>query len=159
MGYVPDDYVWVHERLQKFHDKYKKGQITTEFTTVWDIISFKATVVIDVTVDIEKRQHFTWSSLWDIKKEKAFEKLETVAVWRALANAWFEIQSWIASKDEIDRFTSNNWERHTCVKCNKEVKVVPFKWKYGMCFRCPECKEFSKTNPILDWEDLSKQDF
>ncbi len=109
MGFLPKDYVWVHTRVQKFHDTYEQGQITTEFTTVWDIISFQATVVLDVTVPLEQRRLFTWSSLWDVHKEKAFEKLETVAVGRALAFAWFDIKDWIASNDEMQRFQANSW--------------------------------------------------
>jgi len=106
-GFLPKWYVGVHTRVQKFHDKYKNGQITTDFTTVWDIISFKATVILDV--DAKNPRCFTWSSLWDITKEKAFEKLETVAVGRALAFAWFDIKDWIASWDEMDRFNKNKW--------------------------------------------------
>jgi len=158
MWFLPKDYVGVHTRVQKFHDKYKNWQVTTDFTTVGDIISFKATVVLDVTA--EHTRTFTWSSLWDINKEKAFEKLETVAVWRALAFAWFDIKDWIASWDEMFRFKKNTEEKeeekHKCKKCGKEVMVSPFKWKFGMCFKCWECGEFSWTNPVYEWDNLSE---
>jgi len=50
-------------------------------------------------------------------------------------------------------------EKHTCKKCKSIVEVNPFMWKFWMCFRCPECNEFSGLNPVFDWGDLSKQEF
>jgi len=96
MWYLPKDYVWVHTRVQKAHEKYwEKLNIETEFDIKDKVVIFKAKITI-------WEQVFTGSSFWEVGKEKAFEKLETVAVWRALAFAWFEIKEWIASKDEME---------------------------------------------------------
>lgn len=146
-NYIPKDYVWVHTRVQKFHDKYKNWQITTEFTKVNEIISFQATVVLDVTVPLEQRRLFTWSSLWDVNKEKAFEKLETVAVWRALAFAWFDIKDWIASDDEMQRFQANQWRdlweiMEDIKNCTVLDEIVKLK---------DEAKQVAKTDKQKAW--------
>lgn len=98
MWFLPKDYVWVHTRVQKAHDTHKdKLSIETNFEIKDKIVFFTAKVTI-------WEQVFNWSSFWELGREKAFEKLETVAVGRALAFAGFEIKEGIASRDEIDRF-------------------------------------------------------
>jgi len=104
MGYLPSWYVWVHTRIEQFHKKYQEWSIETAFELTQDIVYFKATIYTDK----DKLRSFTWSSFWKINKEKAFEKLETVAVGRALAFAGFETQSWIASREEMENFEENN---------------------------------------------------
>ena len=102
MGFLPKDYIGVHTRVENYHkDHTDKASILTEFRVDWSIVSFKATVTTNKWV-------FNWSSFGTIDKEKAFEKLETVAVGRALAFAWYEIKSWIASSEEMEIFESNN---------------------------------------------------
>lgn len=99
MSYIPKDYVPVHERVQKMHDENEACEITTEHQLLWD----NDTVVFKATVKTNKGV-FNGTSFGSIWKDKALEKLETVAVWRALAFAWYEIQSWLASEDEMQRF-------------------------------------------------------
>lgn len=102
MWYLPKDYVWVHTRVQKFHDEHEQDiSIDTNFELHWKTAIFKAVVKT-------KKWTFSGSSLWDTWQEKALEKLETVAVGRALAFAGYEVKDWIASKDEMDKFESNN---------------------------------------------------
>lgn len=106
MSYIPEDYVPVHTRVQQFHEKYPNWCINTESEMIWDkTVKFLARVVLDVTSD--HLRQFSWQSFCNIIKDKAFEKWETVAVWRALAFAWFEIQSWIASQDEMNKFMTS----------------------------------------------------
>ena len=98
MGFIPKDYVWVHTRIEKYHSEHTEWMnINTEFKLEWNVAIFKATI-------ISKKWTFTWSSFWELWKEKAFEKLETVAVGRALAFAWYEVKDWIASKEEIEEW-------------------------------------------------------
>ena len=149
MWFLPKDYVGVHTRVESFHKEHKEWMsINTEFKLQDNVAIFKATVTT-------KKWTFTWSSFWEVWKEKAFEKLETVAVGRALAFAWYEVKSWIASRDEMEVFESNKKpkEKHNCLKCNKDVEVEPFNWKFWMCFKCPSCNQFSKTNRIHDGDD------
>jgi len=98
MWFLPKDYVWVDTRIDKAHEKHKEQlSIETEFDIKDKTVIFTARVKIWAT-----EQVFTWHSFWEAWKEKAFEKLETVAVWRALAFAWFETRSGIASREEIE---------------------------------------------------------
>ena len=145
MWFIPKDYVWVHTRVQKAHDKYlEKLSIETTFDIKDKIVFFKAIVSI-------WKQVFNWSSFWELWKDKAFEKLETVAVWRALAFAWFEIQDWIASKDEMDKFEKNK-------SYTKEVK----KWLNYESFK-EIVESWNTTEKQIadiikeDWYTLSNQ--
>ena len=76
----------------------------------------------------------------------------------ALLDLETEDDDWKAWSNRA-KSTEKDAEKHKCKKCDKEVMVKPFNWKFGMCFKCPECNQFSKTNPVYDWEDLSKQPF
>lgn len=102
------EYAPVNERVKTAHESEKKISINTERTvehmsddckTV--VVSFKATVETD-------KWCFTWHSFWKISAEKAFEKLESVAVGRALAFAWFGVDWWIASYEEVENFINDN---------------------------------------------------
>ena len=80
---------------------HKKGKIETKPSFVEKAVYFKAIV----TPDIEKPERvFTGHSFGNIQKEKALEKLETVAVGRALAFMGIGIVEGIASADEIQNF-------------------------------------------------------
>lgn len=98
MWFLPKDYVWVDTRIDKAHEKHWKDlSIETEFDIKDKTVIFTARVNIKST-----EQVFTWHSFWEVGKEKAFEKLETVAVGRALAFAWFETRDGIASREEME---------------------------------------------------------
>lgn len=95
------DYAQVSDRVSEFNKLYKNGSITTvyEFNTGWVI--FKATIILDVKNDT---RIFTGTSLGKAGAQKAFEKLETIAVGRALAFAGFLSSGEIASSEEMDRY-------------------------------------------------------
>ena len=100
------DYAPVKERIKAFHDDHKNGSILTNWFTAFEgeknsIISFKATVVPNVE---NEDRVFTGHALGKIQNEKAFEKLETIAVGRALANAGYLADGDVASSDEMERF-------------------------------------------------------
>jgi hypothetical protein len=134
MWYLPDDYVPVHVRVQKFHEKYPEWAIKTSYELLDnDTVVFQATVLTDTA------QEFTWTAFGSITKDKALEKIETVSVWRALAFAWFETQSWLASREEMDRFST---KKNTKQESNDEdkprfndrdfdkMKKAIMEWKY-----------------------------
>lgn len=99
---LPKDYVSVATRVDQFHTDHEQGiSIDTAFTLQWEVACFKATVTT-------KKGTFTWSSFGKLWREKAFEKLETVAVGRALAFAGYETRDGIASKEEMEVFDTNN---------------------------------------------------
>ena len=105
MGYLPADYVSVSDRVDKYHaDHTENMSIETSFEVNSNIVIFKAIVKT-------KKGTFTWSSFWQVGKEKAFEKLETVAVGRALAFAGYETTSWIVSREEMENFQKNEQDK------------------------------------------------
>lgn len=136
--FLPKDYVWVHTRIEKYHNDHETCGIETEFKIEWKIVIFKATVTT-------KKWKFTWSSFWEIGREKAFEKLETVAVWRALAFAWYEVKEWIASNEEMEIFQDKQQEEQIeelelwkCPKCWANNKKSKSTWKiycWAMCWK------------------------
>lgn len=101
MSFLPKDYVKVVKRLQEYHaDHTEWMSINTSHEFQWEFVVFKAVV-------ITKKWTFTGSSFWRTAKEKAFEKLETVAVWRALAFAWYSATDDIASQEEMEKYNED----------------------------------------------------
>lgn len=87
---LPKDYVFVSERIDLFHEKYPNGSIQTFFLKKGWLNYFIAKVIPDIAVP---ERYFTGSSFWELNGEKAFEKLETNAIGRALNIAGFETKN------------------------------------------------------------------
>lgn len=140
-----NDYAPVDERLRAFHKQYPNSSIQTK-------IEFKDKFVVayaTVTPDVEKPNRiFNGSSFGMIDKEKAFEKLETVAVGRALAFAGFLADGKIASFEEMEKFfegenqeVSLSQSNSPVETINSDMKVCPkcnnkHNGKYPKCFNC-----------------------
>ncbi len=92
------EYAKVSARVGEFHKLYKTPSIVTnfEFKEGWAI--FKATVTPD---SAKPERCFTGTSLGKAGAVKAFEKLETIAVGRALAFAGLLSDGEIASTEEM----------------------------------------------------------
>lgn len=95
------DYAKVAERLKEFHSQYKLGKIETDYKITESMLCFKATITPDTT---KPERFFTGHSLGGIKGVKAFEKLETIAVGRALAFLGLLADGEIASADEMEEY-------------------------------------------------------
>lgn len=95
-------YAQVSERIKQIHTDNKNVSITTDVQWVWDKggVQFKATVKI--SDDWEKV--YTGHSFGMYKSNKDFEKLETIAVGRALAFAGFLADGEVASYEEMEDF-------------------------------------------------------
>lgn len=95
------EYAKVSARVGEFHKLYKLPAITTsfEFKEGWAI--FKATVIPDTT---KPERCFTGTSMGKVGAVKAFEKLETIAVGRALAFAGLLSDGEIASNEEMQSY-------------------------------------------------------
>ena len=94
-------YAPVGNRVNAFHEKHKGSSIKTsyQFQEGWCI--FKATI----RPDAEKPDIvYTGHSMGKVATEKALEKLETVAVGRALAFGGFSPDGTIASYEEMTKF-------------------------------------------------------
>jgi len=126
-GGVAKEYVQVQERVLAFNEEYKNGRITTIPTFNNNTVYFKATI----TPELEKPERkFTGHSFGELGKEKALEKLETVAVGRALAFMGIGIVEGIASADEMQRFPKRNpqpnpttGEVPICDICDQPMKL------------------------------------
>jgi len=91
------EYAPVSARVEQCHKDHEKSSITTETTFSEGHVIVKATVAFD-------DRKFTGHSYGKVGTEKAFEKLETTAVGRALAFAGYLSGGEIASYDEIESF-------------------------------------------------------
>jgi hypothetical protein len=98
-------YVPVVERINQFHEIYTNGEIVTEYEFREGFVIFKATVTPDIKNSLRT---FTGHSFGKIGQEKAFEKLESVAVGRALAFAGFAPDGSIATAEEMENFYQQN---------------------------------------------------
>lgn len=122
------EYIQVSERLIKFNEDHKNGTIDTEATFNGDTVYFKAIVFPDSK---DSSRHFSGHSFGKLGKEKALEKLETVAVGRALAFMGIGIVEGIASADEMDKFYNSDWkdqERNYPIqrKITDPLSEIPF---------------------------------
>ena len=135
------EYVQVDTRVTFFNETYGNGRITTIPTFNDNTVYFKATVIPDLD---NKERKFTGHSFGILGKEKALEKLETVAVGRALAFMGIGIIESIASADEMNNFNNNQKKQYNdgyseaprCSICGKEG----FKSKKGN-WVCPDWTE------------------
>lgn len=96
------DYVQVAERVRTIHEERKDAFdiVTTYEVTSSGNIVFTATLIIETKGG--KQRTFTGHSFGKLGGEKAFEKLETVAVGRALAFAGYHGDGDIASAEEME---------------------------------------------------------
>lgn len=99
-------YAKVTDRLSEFLKATgNDGSITTSDEFRGDYAIFRA----KVTPDVKKpERYFTGTSMGKVGAEKALEKLETLAVGRALAFAGYLSTGEIASAEEMERFGSEN---------------------------------------------------
>lgn len=95
------EYAKVSARISEFHKLHPNGSIRNarEFKDGWAI--FDSTVVLDVK-NLDRT--FNGSSMGKVGAQKAFEKLETIAVGRALAFAGFLSDGEIASLEEMAKY-------------------------------------------------------
>lgn len=95
------DYAKVSARLTEFLKANKNGSIRTAETLVGEQVFFHATVIPDVK---NPDQYFTGTSHGKLGTQKALEKLETIAVGRALAFAGYLSDGEIASSEEMIKY-------------------------------------------------------
>lgn len=99
-------YELVPDRLKKFREENPKASIDTEPTYNADgSITFKATIIRDQSDEYSARS--TGNARYieaELKEKKAFEKLETISIGRALANIGYLNDGQIASTEELMEF-------------------------------------------------------
>lgn len=100
------DYALVPGRLKQFREDNPRSSIDTEPTYNTDgSVTFKATLIKDLSDEYSARA--TGNARYsenELKRAKAFEKLETIAVGRALANLGYLNDGQIATTEEMEEF-------------------------------------------------------
>ena len=95
-------YATVPQRLKLFREDCPHGFIETSYETLEGITTFKARIIKDKS-DPHSAESIAHSRS-EKKGEKDFEKLETIAVGRALANLGYLASGDIASAEEMEEF-------------------------------------------------------
>jgi len=97
MSLQGQDYAKVSSRLAEYHKAEKEPAITTSY-------QFDSGYLITTAIVHAKGGTFTGHSFGKVDKAKSFEKLETVAVGRALAFAGYLADGEIASYEEMQDY-------------------------------------------------------
>lgn len=111
-----DNYVPVHERIEKFYAKYPNGRITTNYlleAADGDNCVFKASVFREKD-DAEPSatgHAYEINGSSYINKTSYIENCETSAIGRALANLGIEVQRGIASREEMQKVERMNGDK------------------------------------------------
>lgn len=103
------EYALVPDRLLKFRNENPRASITTEQTFNPDnSVTFTATIIKDLSDPNSARAtgNARYSET-ELKKPKAFEKLETVSVGRALANLGYLNDGQVATTEEMEEFEAS----------------------------------------------------
>lgn len=95
-------YATVPARVKEFRTDNPQSDIKTEYKMEGDMISFSAYVIKDKAN--QNSASATGHSIGKFTGEKAFEKLETIAVGRALALLGYLASGDIASSEEMEEF-------------------------------------------------------
>ncbi len=108
MRFNPDEYVTVHERIEKFYEKYPQGRITTtilEHSAETGFVLMKAEVFRDAddVLPAATGHAYELRSSGHVQQGSYVEVCETSSVGRALALLGFEVKRGIASREEMEK--------------------------------------------------------
>lgn len=109
------DYALVPARLKKFREANPRASVDTEPTYNADgSVTFKATIIQDRASEYSATAtgNARYSEA-ELKKAKAFEKLETISVGRALANIGYLNDGQIATTEEMEEFNEYKKDKVT----------------------------------------------
>jgi len=116
------EYAKVNDRLLEFRAECPKGSIVTKPEILADGQMFFTSVIIKDLSD-ESSARATGTSYGTIKNDKGFEKLETLAVGRALAFLGYGADGAIASSEEMEDFYKyRNEKREEAIEKIKGAK-------------------------------------
>lgn len=106
MKFGDKDYALVPDRLKQFREENPRASVETEPTYNADgSVTFKATIIKDQSDEFSAKStgNARYSEA-ELKVKKAFEKLETISVGRALANIGYLNDGRIATTEEMEEF-------------------------------------------------------
>lgn len=102
-----ENYVPVHERIEKFYSAHPEGRIVTNLQKLSDegFVLFQASVYRDsVSAEPAATGHaYEMAGQGYINKTSHIENCETSAIGRALANLGIEVSRGIASREEMQK--------------------------------------------------------
>jgi len=139
------DYAKVAERLKEFHKTYKAGKIETSYNLTEAMICFKTIITPDTT---NPDRFFTGHSLGKLTGTKAFEKLETISVGRALAFLGLLADGEIASYEEMSEYVIEEGKKSE----EKFKKVQALKKEANEIKSLEELRKFYAKNKGLGKE-------
>lgn len=137
MKSIEISYSKVKDRLKEFREANPHGSIVTNHTVLTDRITFRAHIVKDKgdAASAEATGHATGK---DDGSEKVFEKLETIAVGRALALLGYASDGEIASSEEMEDFEAYQ-------KQQRESMLLAYTERLGDASTLDELKEVWAT--------------
>mgnify|MGYP000849115601 FL=1 len=140
------NYAKVPDRLRAFHEKNKNNRIETSYNINGNMVIVRAIIVPDLN-NIER--FFTGHSFGSLSGDKVLEKLETVAVGRALAfSGLFADGGEIASEEELEKFRKEESQK----SAEKFEKVEELKKEAGKITDIAELRRFMAKNSGLGKE-------
>ncbi len=131
------DYATVSVRIKQFREDCIHGSITTEPKIEGGMVTFKATIRKDQSDEFSPIA--TGHSYGDSADDKAFEKLETIAIGRALANLGYMASGVVASSEEMEDFVSQK-------EVKRLNKIQEMKDSIDKIKTIDELREFFKNN-------------
>ena len=112
-------YAQVKDRVKAFREENPKGKIETSFSELG------TNVVLKAEITKEDGSVSTGQAMGGTKESKAFEKLESIAVGRALALLGYLADGEIASSDEMEEFIEyQNTKRLDAITALKDCKTL-----------------------------------
>jgi pyruvate/2-oxoglutarate dehydrogenase complex dihydrolipoamide acyltransferase (E2) component len=116
MRYSLDDYVTVHERIEKFYAKYPTGRLTTTILehnaeTGFILIRAEAYRDADDALPAATGHAYELRSAGHVQASSYVEVCETSAIGRALALLGFEVRRGVASREEMEKATRAQADR------------------------------------------------
>lgn len=116
MRFNLDEYVTVHERIEKFYAKYPNGRITTsiiEHDPETGFILIRAEVFREAaeTQPAATGHAYELRSAGHVQQGSYVEVCETSSVGRALALLGFEVKRGVASREEMQKASRNAAEK------------------------------------------------
>lgn len=147
--------------------KIENDEVVTQLIDIesWELIESKIKIDNVETTRIEKYKDAKWKDIEIIDKNTK----DPQWVWSIIT--YYRRYNLLALLDlETEDDDAKTWsiravnniksaEKHICKKCWEKVSVKPFQWKFWMCFKCPECNQFSWTNLAPTWTDDWKPPF
>lgn len=141
-----NDYATVPQRLKEFRSTNPRAIVETKPTITDGTLIFEARIVADKSDP--NSAEATGHSYGEIKGEKAFEKLETVAVGRALALLGYLNNGQIATTEEMQEFEA--FKESQLEKVVEKIKTAKTKDEFKELITGLTPEQKREVTPIIN---------